>query len=62
MMGRHWTELDTHVVLVDLDRLERNIERMAAVARSHGVALRPHVKTHRSIAIAQSRSPRVLWG
>ena len=53
MIGRHWTELDTPIVLVDLDRLERNIERMAALARRHGVALRPHVKTHKSIAIAQ---------
>ncbi|MDQ2941441.1 MAG: DSD1 family PLP-dependent enzyme, partial [Chloroflexota bacterium] len=53
MIGRHWTELDTPALLVDLDRLERNIERMAALARAHGVALRPHVKTHKSVAIAQ---------
>jgi D-serine deaminase-like pyridoxal phosphate-dependent protein len=53
MIGRHWTELDTPVLLVDLDRLEANIERMAALARTHGVALRPHVKTHKSIAIAR---------
>jgi D-serine deaminase-like pyridoxal phosphate-dependent protein len=51
--GRHWTELDTPVVLVELDRLERNVERMATLARTHGVALRPHVKTHKSIAIAR---------
>lgn len=53
MIGQHWTELDTPVLLIDLDRLERNIERMAALARAHGVALRPHVKTHKSIAIAR---------
>ena len=53
MTGRHWTELDTPVVLVDLERLERNIERMATLARTHRVALRPHVKTHKSIAIAR---------
>jgi D-serine deaminase-like pyridoxal phosphate-dependent protein len=53
MTGRRWTELDTPVVLVDIDRLERNIERMATLARTHGVALRPHVKTHKSIAIAR---------
>lgn len=53
MIGRHWTELDTPVVLVDLDRLERNIELMAALARTHGVALRPHIKTHKSVAIAK---------
>jgi len=53
MIGRHWTELDTPALLVDLDRLERNIERMAALARAHAVALRPHVKTHKSTAIAR---------
>jgi D-serine deaminase-like pyridoxal phosphate-dependent protein len=53
MIGWHWTELDTPVLLLDLDRLNANIERMAALARAHGVALRPHVKTHKSIAIAR---------
>jgi D-serine deaminase-like pyridoxal phosphate-dependent protein len=53
MIGRHWTELDTPALLVDLDRLERNIEQMAALARVHAVALRPHVKTHKSTAIAR---------
>jgi D-serine deaminase-like pyridoxal phosphate-dependent protein len=53
MIGTHWTDLDTPIVVVDLDRLERNIDRMASLARTHGVALRPHVKTHKSIAIAR---------
>jgi D-serine deaminase-like pyridoxal phosphate-dependent protein len=53
MIGRRWTELDTPVLLLDLDRLEANIERMAALARTHGVKLRPHVKTHKSIPIAR---------
>lgn len=45
--------LDTPSLLVDLDRLEGNISRMAEVARSQGVALRPHVKTHKVPAIAK---------
>src|SRR5476651_1678831 len=45
--------LDTPAVLVDLDIVEANIERMAAFARRAGVALRPHIKTHKSIAMAQ---------
>lgn len=45
--------LDTPCLLVDLDRLEANISRMAGVARSQGVALRPHVKTHKVPQIAQ---------
>jgi D-serine deaminase-like pyridoxal phosphate-dependent protein len=40
--------LETPVPLVDLDRLESNLDRMAAYARSHGLALRPHTKTHKS--------------
>ncbi|HEV8363341.1 MAG TPA: alanine racemase [Gemmatimonadaceae bacterium] len=37
---------------MDLDRLAQNLERMAAYAALHGLALRPHVKTHKSPRIA----------
>lgn len=40
-------DLETPAVLIDLDRLERNISGMAARAREAGVALRPHAKTHK---------------
>ncbi|HZU28853.1 MAG TPA: D-TA family PLP-dependent enzyme [Bryobacteraceae bacterium] len=46
-------ELDTPAVLIDLDRLERNIERMARYCREHGLALRPHTKTHKNPDIAK---------
>src|SRR6185295_9965662 len=45
--------LDTPVVVVDLDRVEARIAGMAAVMREHGVALRPHAKTHKSIELAR---------
>lgn len=45
-------ELDTPALVVDLDRLERNIERMKALLAGTGVALRPHVKTHKSPHVA----------
>jgi D-serine deaminase-like pyridoxal phosphate-dependent protein len=48
-----WRSVDTPALLVDLDRLETNIETMAAHARTGGVALRPHFKTHKSVAIAR---------
>jgi D-serine deaminase-like pyridoxal phosphate-dependent protein len=44
--------LATPCILVDLDIVSRNIERLAAGARDRGVALRPHVKTHKSVALA----------
>jgi len=53
LVGRPWTEADTPALLVDLARLERNIADMAALARDAGVALRPHFKTHKSVAIAR---------
>ncbi len=40
-------ELDTPVLLIDRCRLQRNVDRMAAIARERGVALRPHAKTHK---------------
>jgi len=46
-------ELDTPALYVDLDVLERNIARMQAQCRAWGVALRPHVKTHKIPEIAQ---------
>jgi len=46
-------ELDTPALLVDLDRVDANIARMAAIMRERGVALRPHAKTHKSIAVAR---------
>jgi len=51
--GLDWRTLDTPALLVDLDRLESNIDWMAAHARAGGVALRPHFKTHKSTAIAR---------
>ena len=46
------SELETPALLVDLDIMERNLERAATYATSHGLALRPHVKTHKSPRVA----------
>lgn len=40
-------ELDTPVVLIDLDRVESNLKRAQDHADAHGVRLRPHIKTHK---------------
>ena len=44
---------DTPCLLVDIDRLESNIRKMADLARRNNVALRPHIKTHKSVEIAR---------
>lgn len=45
--------LNTPVLVLDRDGLDRNIAAMAAFARAHGLALRPHAKTHKSVEIAR---------
>jgi D-serine deaminase-like pyridoxal phosphate-dependent protein len=49
----HITDLDTPVAVVDLDRMEANITRFQAYLTTHGIANRPHIKTHKIPAIAQ---------
>jgi D-serine deaminase-like pyridoxal phosphate-dependent protein len=44
--------IETPAVVVDADVLDRNIARTAALARERGLALRPHVKTHKVPEIA----------
>lgn len=46
------TDLDTPAVLIDLDVVDANITGMQAFADDEGFALRPHVKSHKSLAIA----------
>ncbi len=40
-------------MLVDLDVVDANIARMASFVRRGGFALRPHIKTHKSVAMAE---------
>ena len=46
-------DLETPVPVVDLDRLEANISRLQSYLNEHGIANRPHIKTHKIPAIAQ---------
>jgi D-serine deaminase-like pyridoxal phosphate-dependent protein len=51
--GLQVSELDTPALVVDLDAMERNLARMAALASSAGVRLRPHAKMHKSAELAR---------
>jgi D-serine deaminase-like pyridoxal phosphate-dependent protein len=55
-------ELETPVAVVDLDRLARNLDRAATYATEHGLALRPHIKTHKSTRIASEQLKRGAVG
>ncbi|HEV8577571.1 MAG TPA: alanine racemase [Thermoanaerobaculia bacterium] len=46
-------DLPTPALLLDLDALERNLGRMSQRAAAFGVALRPHIKTHKSLEVAR---------
>ncbi len=46
-------DIETPAVLIDAERLARNIRRMAQAAQEMGVALRPHFKTHKTVEIAR---------
>lgn len=46
-------EFGTPAVVIDLDRVERNIARIQAICDAAGVANRPHIKTHKSPVLAK---------
>src|SRR5258708_6484128 len=46
-------DLDTPAVVIDLDIVEANIARAQEKLVSHGLANRPHIKTHKIPALAK---------
>jgi D-serine deaminase-like pyridoxal phosphate-dependent protein len=48
-----WPELDTPTLRIDLAKMERNLQEMAARAGANGIKLRPHTKTHKMPEIAR---------
>ncbi|HUG42375.1 MAG TPA: alanine racemase [Longimicrobiales bacterium] len=59
---RMYLDLPTPTALVDLDRLEANLARMQAYADAHGLALRPHTKTHKARWLAEEQVRRGAAG
>ena len=51
-VGQRVDLIDTPALVIDLDAMERNIQRMADFARKHQVRWRPHAKMHKSAALA----------
>ena len=46
-------DLDSPAVLVDLDRMERNLRGFQDYCRRHGLDNRPHIKTHKVAGFAR---------
>ena len=47
------SDLPTPALILDVAKLRRNVRRMADAVRRNGVALRPHMKTAKSIDVAR---------
>jgi 3-hydroxy-D-aspartate aldolase len=45
--------IDTPALVLDLDAFDHNLATMAALARERAIGLRPHAKTHKSVAIGR---------
>lgn len=56
-MSERLSDLSTPCLVLERSRLASNVERMAGRARTLGVALRPHLKTCKSVDIAAMVAP-----
>jgi len=55
-------ELSTPALTVDLDALEKNLDRVAELCRRQGVGLRPHTKTHKTVEVSRLQLARGAVG
>ena len=55
-------DIDTPALIVDLDGLEDNLDRYQRYFDEHGIGLRPHIKTHKCLAIAHMQMRRGAMG
>lgn len=51
-MAWNLSQADTPALVIDLIKMEKNIETVMDFANDAGVTVRPHIKTHKSIEIA----------
>lgn len=55
-------DLDTPTLILDLDALEENLTRYQAYYNEHGIGLRPHIKTHKTLAVASMQMQKGAIG
>lgn len=53
VIGKKKTELDTPCLVIDLDLLDENLQKMQSRVQASGKALRPHAKTHKCTTLAK---------
>lgn len=49
------TDIETPAILIDLDIMEANLQRVAQYAHRHDLRLRPHTKTHKITALGKKQ-------
>jgi D-serine deaminase-like pyridoxal phosphate-dependent protein len=49
------SDIDTPALLIDIDKMERNIQKMADFFDKHAANLRPHTKTHKCPVLAHKQ-------
>jgi D-serine deaminase-like pyridoxal phosphate-dependent protein len=55
-LGDTVDDLETPILLVDVDQMERNVSEMTEFAERNNVTLRSHVKTHKNAELAKMES------
>ncbi len=55
-------QIATPALIVDMAKVQHNIDRWQHHATLHGVALRPHIKTHKTLEIARLQRARGAHG
>ncbi len=58
----HYHDLSTPALTIDLEVLERNLDRMAKYCREHLIGLRPHTKTHKTPEVSRMQVERGAVG
>jgi D-serine deaminase-like pyridoxal phosphate-dependent protein len=53
IIGRKKLELDTPCLVIDLDLLDENLQKMQTLVKAAGKTLRPHAKTHKCTTLAK---------
>jgi D-serine deaminase-like pyridoxal phosphate-dependent protein len=53
LKGQRTDAIDTPALVIDLDAMDRNLQRMAEFALKHRVRWRPHAKMHKSAELAR---------
>jgi D-serine deaminase-like pyridoxal phosphate-dependent protein len=61
-MNAGFSEIDTPALLLDLDTVERNLERYQRSADAAGLKLRPHAKAHKTPQLAKLQLERGAVG